>query len=163
MRERLLLITDRRLGDPVRQVARALAGLPRGAALVMLREKDLEGRQLFELARALREVTRDAAARLVVNDRIDVALAAGADGAHLPEDGLPIAVARALNQATLLPRVLTWATNFHIARGEYDQAKRYLDEAIRSRTMRAKSLISTPSAAWAFSNAKSISSRALLT
>lgn len=40
-----------------------------------------------------------------------------------------IAVARALHQRTLLPRALVWATSFHIARGEYDQAKRYLDEA----------------------------------
>jgi DNA-binding CsgD family transcriptional regulator/tetratricopeptide (TPR) repeat protein len=40
-----------------------------------------------------------------------------------------IAIARALNQRTLLTRVLAWATNFHIARGEYQLAKRYLDEA----------------------------------
>lgn len=40
-----------------------------------------------------------------------------------------IATARALNQRTLLPRLLTWVTRFYIARGEYDLAKRYLDEA----------------------------------
>ena len=94
--ERLLLVTDRRLGDPTSLVARALEGVPRGRVLVQLREKDLEGRALFELAAALREVTRRAGARLLVNDRMDVALACGADGVHLPEDGLPVAEARAL-------------------------------------------------------------------
>lgn len=94
--ERLLLITDRRLGDMPAQVARALAGVPRGVALVQLREKDLEGRALYELARAVRAITTQAGARLVINDRVDVALAVGADGVHLPEDGLSVADARAL-------------------------------------------------------------------
>lgn len=40
-----------------------------------------------------------------------------------------IATARALNQRTLLPRVLVWATHFYIGRGEYERAKQYLDEA----------------------------------
>ena len=40
-----------------------------------------------------------------------------------------ISACRALNQRTLLPRVMTWATTIHIARGEYDIAKRYMDEA----------------------------------
>jgi thiamine-phosphate pyrophosphorylase len=98
---RLYLITDRRAtaGRPLVEVVRAaLAGLPppaRGAAAVSLREKDLDGRALLELARALRAVTGDAGARLFVNDRVDVALAAGADGVHLPADGLPVAQVRA--------------------------------------------------------------------
>jgi thiamine-phosphate pyrophosphorylase len=52
-------------------------------AAVQLREKDLPGRALSELARALRAVTADAGVALYVNDRIDVALAVGADGVHL--------------------------------------------------------------------------------
>jgi thiamine-phosphate pyrophosphorylase len=86
---RLYLITDRRAtGDrPLVEVVRAaLAAVPpeaRGAVAVQLREKDLEGRALFELARALRDVTADAGAALFVNDRVDVALAVGADGVHL--------------------------------------------------------------------------------
>jgi thiamine-phosphate pyrophosphorylase len=98
---RLYLITDRRAtgGRPLVEVVRAaLAGLPppaRGAAAVSLREKDLDGRALLELARELRAVTGAAGARLFVNDRVDVALAAGADGVHLGGRALsPAEVAR---------------------------------------------------------------------
>src|SRR5262249_34695645 len=59
-------------------------------------EKDLGGRDLQALAEALVGVCRPAGAKLLVNDRVDVALAAGADGVHLPEDGVPAAVARGL-------------------------------------------------------------------
>jgi thiamine-phosphate pyrophosphorylase len=86
---RLYLVTDRRAtaGRPLVDVVRAaLDGLPdeaRGAVAVQLREKDLEGRALFALAAALRDVTRAAGAALFINDRADVALAAGAEGVHL--------------------------------------------------------------------------------
>jgi thiamine-phosphate pyrophosphorylase len=86
---RLYLVTDRRAtaGRPLVEVVRAaLAAVPaeaRGAVAVQLREKDLEGRALLALARDLRDVTRAAGAGLFVNDRVDVALAAGADGVHL--------------------------------------------------------------------------------
>jgi thiamine-phosphate pyrophosphorylase len=60
---------------------------------VELREKDLDDRSLYELARRARAALP--AARLVVNGRLDLALAAGADGVHLPADGLPVAPLRA--------------------------------------------------------------------
>jgi thiamine-phosphate pyrophosphorylase len=93
---RLTLVTDRRAtsGRPlVETVAAALAGvrgrgLPPAAIAVQLREKDLEGRALAALARALRAVTAEAGVALYVNDRVDVALAVGADGVHLPGGGL---------------------------------------------------------------------------
>jgi thiamine-phosphate pyrophosphorylase len=93
--ERLCVITDRGAagGDVIGQVARALAGVPAGAALVQLREKGASGRAQVELARALVGLGR---ARVLVNDRVDVALAAGAHGVHLPENGLTVAEARAL-------------------------------------------------------------------
>jgi thiamine-phosphate pyrophosphorylase len=86
---RLYLVTDRHAtaGRPLGAVVRAaLAGAPaaaRGQIAVQLREKDLEGGALIALARELREVTRDAGAALYINDRVDVALAVGADGVHL--------------------------------------------------------------------------------
>lgn len=86
---RLYLVTDRRAtaGRPLVDVVRAaLAGVPasaRGAVAVQLREKDLPARDLTVLARELRAVTADAGAALYVNDRVDVALAVGADGVHL--------------------------------------------------------------------------------
>ncbi|GAB4363669.1 MAG: thiamine phosphate synthase [Deltaproteobacteria bacterium] len=91
---RILLITDRRQArnrDLETTVEEALAG---GIRAVMLREKDLSGRELFRLAERLRERTRRHGARLLVNDRVDVALAADADGAHLGVDALPPAEAR---------------------------------------------------------------------
>src|SRR5688572_9010411 len=97
-----MVVTDRRAAEAhgrevVDVVARALAGLPSGGALVQLREKDLPARELLQLARALIEVAHERRCLLLVNDRIDVALAAGADGVHLPESGLPIAAARRLS------------------------------------------------------------------
>jgi thiamine-phosphate pyrophosphorylase len=98
---RLYLVTDRHAtaGRPLADVvSAALVGVPleaRGAVAVQLREKDLQGRALFELAAALRDVTRAAGAAIFVNDRVDVALAVGADGVHLGGRSLaPVDVAR---------------------------------------------------------------------
>jgi thiamine-phosphate pyrophosphorylase len=91
------LVTDRRLvADLAAAARRALGGLPPGTAALHLREKDLGGRDLLALARALRAACREAGQLLLVNDRVDVALAAGADGVHLPSAGLPPAEARRL-------------------------------------------------------------------
>jgi len=91
---RLYLITDRmqtagRLLPAV--VADALRG---GLRAVQLREKDLTAGQLFELAVELRQLTREYGAKLLINDRIDVALAVDADGVHLGKAGLPLPEAR---------------------------------------------------------------------
>jgi thiamine-phosphate pyrophosphorylase len=91
------LVTDRRLvaSLPARLEA-ALAGIPAGRVAVHLREKDLGGAALLALARELLAVCRARGARLLVNDRLDVAQAAGADGVHLPAAGIPPAEARRL-------------------------------------------------------------------
>ena len=91
------LVTDRRLApDLAARADAALAGLPPGVAAIHLREKDLGGRELLALARALAAVCRARRQRLLVNDRVDVALAAGADGVHLPAAGVPPEDARRL-------------------------------------------------------------------
>ena len=91
------IVSDRRMApDLARAVRSALSRMPPGSVAVHLREKDLGGRDLLELARALRAVCTEAGQLLLVNDRADVALAAGADGVHLPSAGLPTADARAL-------------------------------------------------------------------
>ena len=98
---RLYLITDRlatggrALADVVGAALRGVAdsGLPPADVAVQLREKDLSGRALTELARALRAVTAAAGVGLYVNDRIDVALAIGADGVHLGGTSLDVATA----------------------------------------------------------------------
>ncbi len=76
-------------------VERVRAGIAGGVNVVQLREKGLPAGDLFALAFYLRRVTQGRAL-LIVNDRVDVALAVGADGAHLPENGLPIESARQL-------------------------------------------------------------------
>jgi thiamine-phosphate pyrophosphorylase len=59
-----------------------------GVSLIQIREKNLTARSLFELTEAAAKITRKSAAKLLVNGRADIALAAGADGVHLPADGL---------------------------------------------------------------------------
>lgn len=91
------LVTDRRLAPRLAdRVAAALAGLPPGTAAVHLREKDLGGGALLALARELRAACTATGQLLLVNDRVDVALLAGADGVHLPSAGIPPADARRL-------------------------------------------------------------------
>ncbi|MDF1562670.1 MAG: thiamine phosphate synthase [Deltaproteobacteria bacterium] len=102
---RLLIITDRgACGDLVATLERALRGVPEGAVALMLREKDLPGGELLALARRLRALTRERGSLLLVNERLDVALACEADGLHLPAAGLPIAKARAAAPSLLLGR-----------------------------------------------------------
>lgn len=91
---RLYLITPPE-GDPTEAVRAALAALPKGAAGVQLRQP-LPARALLQRARALREICLEREAPLLVNDRADVALAAGAGGVHLPARGIEAADARAL-------------------------------------------------------------------
>ncbi|MFQ5747669.1 MAG: thiamine phosphate synthase [Gemmatimonadota bacterium] len=70
--------------------------LEAGATAIQLRDKTAAGGALFETARRLATVAHGAGALLLVNDRLDVALASGADGAHLGPADLPIARARPL-------------------------------------------------------------------
>ncbi|HVV86094.1 MAG TPA: thiamine phosphate synthase [Kofleriaceae bacterium] len=105
---RLCLVTDRHLmglgdvvtaGDAARfaaAIARALDGVSAGAAWLQVREKDLGGRALAALVRVALDVARPRGVAVVVNERLDVALATGADGVHLPEDSLDVEVARAV-------------------------------------------------------------------
>jgi len=67
-----------------------------GVRLVQLREKELGVRDFTSLAEAVRRMTVDAGALLIVNDRLDVAMAVGADGVHLGQEDLPIPMARRL-------------------------------------------------------------------
>ncbi len=92
----LYLVTDRpacRGRELLDVVGAAVAG---GASVVQLREKSLSTREFIALARALMELLAPFGVPLVVNDRVDVALAVGAPGVHLGQDDMPPADARAL-------------------------------------------------------------------
>jgi thiamine-phosphate pyrophosphorylase len=90
---RLYLITDRAASPrpPVEIVEECLGA---GLRAAQLREKDLEVRALLALATPLREATRHHGARLLINDRADVALAVGADGVQRTHASLPVAALR---------------------------------------------------------------------
>lgn len=92
----LYLVTDRERtrGRPLVPLLRA--ALKAGLRAIQLREKDLDVKALMTLGEELVGPVRDAGARLLVNDRVDVALALHADGVHLPSDGLPLSVTRRL-------------------------------------------------------------------
>jgi len=93
---RLIVITDRVVAHPRSVIDIVQAALAAGAPAIQLRDKKATAREMFEAALALKELTSAAGALLFVNDRLDVALAAGADGAHLGPTDLPIAEARAV-------------------------------------------------------------------
>jgi thiamine-phosphate pyrophosphorylase len=97
------LITDEApQPDLAAVLRRALVGLPPGAAAVHVRSKGLGGAALLELARTLREPVSARGQLLLVNERLDVARSAGADGVHLPAAGVPPADARRLLPAPAL-------------------------------------------------------------
>ena len=95
----ICLITDRRRVDPIVQ-ARAAAFA--GVDLVQVRERDLEGAALAAVVRGVLDVVRGTPTRVVVNDRLDVALACGAHGVHLRADSIGGAEARRIVPAGFL-------------------------------------------------------------
>ena len=86
-------VTDRRAGDVLETVERAVAD---AVDMIQVREKDMEAGALFDLVRAVLRRVRGTPTKVLVNDRLDVALAAGAHGVHLPSTGLPISTVRPL-------------------------------------------------------------------
>jgi thiamine-phosphate pyrophosphorylase len=92
----LVLVTDRHATRGRDLLAVVEAALDAGLPAVQLRDKDLSGRTLWALAERLRLATRRTGAAFFVNDRVDIALAVGADGVHLGHASLPVAVARTL-------------------------------------------------------------------
>ena len=97
----LCLVTDRRRTASGDLAALAAAVVEGGVGMVQLREKDLPAGELLALARMLRRATVGRAL-LIVNDRVDVAMASGADGVQLGENGLDVASARRLAGASML-------------------------------------------------------------
>ena len=79
-------VTDRRQGDLIAFARRAV---DQGVDMIQIREKDLPAGELFDLARKIRDLAAGTKTRVLINDRLDVALAASLDGVHLPSGGLP--------------------------------------------------------------------------
>jgi thiamine-phosphate pyrophosphorylase len=115
----LVVITDPRCGPGRTIVEVVRAALGAGAPAVQLRAKGEDPREMLQLGHALRTETDRTGALLFVNDRVDVALAIGAHGAHLGEDDLPISAARRIVPAGfLLGRSVDTAEEAAAAEGE---------------------------------------------
>ena len=87
------MVTDRTVGDKDSLVERVVAAVAGGVDMVQVREKDLPGARLLELADTLKDAVGDRAA-ILVNERVDVAAVAGVSGVQLGEEALGIAAAR---------------------------------------------------------------------
>ncbi len=88
-------ITDDKLTkkDPIQDTLAAIKG---GAKVVQFRSKLSDGTVLYEKAMQMRTITKEAGVDLIINDRVDIALAVNADGVHLGPEDLPCSVARLL-------------------------------------------------------------------
>lgn len=95
---RLLLhvLTDRDWSRGRAMLSVAAEALDGGATIIQLRDKLASTRSLIAEGRALRALTRERGALLIINDRVDVALAIDADGAHVGQDDMPAILARRL-------------------------------------------------------------------
>jgi thiamine-phosphate pyrophosphorylase len=84
-------VTDRSQGDVLASAERAVHD---HVDMIQIREKDLSGRRLFDLVCRVRDLASGTSTRVLVNDRLDIALGAAIDGVHLPSNGLPAARVR---------------------------------------------------------------------
>ncbi len=120
----LYLITDRDLSRGRSTPAVVKAALAGGVDVVQLRDKTVETAQMVEDGLRVRELTARAGKPLIVNDRVDVALAIDADGAHVGQTDIPAAMARALLAP---PRILGVSTSdADMARRAYEDRADYV-------------------------------------
>lgn len=92
----LHVLTDRKWSRGRDLVTVASAAIDGGATVIQLRDKNASTRELITEGLALRELTRQRGVLFIVNDRIDVALAVDADGAHVGQDDMPADLAHRL-------------------------------------------------------------------
>ncbi len=111
-----ILDPEQTRGRPAEEVLRAL--LSGGAKIVQLRAKRMSARSFLELAQRARALTQAHGCRLIINDRVDVALACDADGVHLGQEDLPLHAARSLLPAKIIG----------ISTHDLEQAQRAQDE-----------------------------------
>ena len=119
---RLYVITPDRTPEQVVDLARAV--LRGGADMVQLRHKTLPRFELLELALELRALTSAAGALFIVNDHVDIALVAAADGVHLGPDDLSVGAARRLAHDGFL--IGASASNADTARSAVDAGADYV-------------------------------------
>lgn len=92
----LYVITDAKLSQGRSHLEVARAAIEGGASIIQFRDKEMTTRQLVETARKIKELTEETDIPLIINDRLDVALAVDADGVHVGQDDMPTTLARQL-------------------------------------------------------------------
>jgi len=90
---KFILITNRNICS-IKLVDIISQSIDGGVETVQLREKDMSTAELYNLASEIREITKDKGANLIINDRVDIALAVDADGVHLGWQSLNIEIVR---------------------------------------------------------------------
>jgi thiamine-phosphate pyrophosphorylase len=118
---RLCLVTDRDLGRGRRLDSIVAAAIRGGVSMVQLREKTASTRAFLDEAAALRTCLAGSGVPLIINDRVDVALAVDADGVHVGQSDMPVeAVRRLIGPGKLIGLSITAATE--IVRPDAQQA-----------------------------------------
>ena len=107
----LYLVTDRNLCRNRTLSDVVLQAVQSGVAYIQLREKDISTRLFVEKAIAIKKILKPHNVPLIINDRIDVALACEAEGVHIGQEDMPYAIARKLmgSKAIIGLSVETWA------------------------------------------------------
>lgn len=90
----LYFCTDREIMSCDTVEKSVLLAIEGGASVIQLREKNLSSRDFYDTARRVLDITKPRGIPLIINDRLDICLAAGADGVHLGQSDIPCAVAR---------------------------------------------------------------------
>ncbi|OPY33838.1 MAG: Thiamine-phosphate synthase [Methanomassiliicoccales archaeon PtaU1.Bin124] len=97
MRYDLYIVTDSKLSHGMAHAEVAAKAVKGGADIIQLRDKNMSKRELYLTALEMRQIAKDGGASFIVNDCVEVALAAKADGVHLGQDDLPLEAARRIS------------------------------------------------------------------
>ena len=90
----LYLVTDRSFMSSATIEESVKQSILGGCTVIQLREKNISSREFYEIAKRVKKITSDFGVPLIINDRVDIAVAVDADGVHIGQDDLPIEVVR---------------------------------------------------------------------
>ncbi|MBR4342195.1 MAG: thiamine phosphate synthase [Lachnospiraceae bacterium] len=139
---RLYFITDSTPYDKDEFLCRVKAVLDGGVTLVQLREKERTTREYLDLAKSVHELTKKYNVPLIIDDRLDVAMAIDAEGVHLGQSDLPIETARKIFGPDKI--IGATAKTVEQAKEAYEQGADYLGVgAIYPTTTKVKTILTS--------------------
>ena len=138
----LYFITDSTGFDETEFLERVESALKDGVTLIQLREKDKTTREYINLAEKVHQITKRHNVPLIIDDRIDVAMAVGAEGVHLGQSDMPIGIARKIVSKEMI--IGATAKTVEQARKAYAQGADYLGVgAIYPTTTKVKTVLTS--------------------